>query len=471
MNILQITRRESGLPAVFNRAQLAAIAVGAVISYGLISGSVLPLMMAGPAAVLSYLAAAVLAMLLMRCLSEMTADHPTPGAFGTYAEAYLGARAGFVVRAAYVIAVIGIVGTEIALLESVLAGWLAPIPPALAVTGLLLLLNLLHVAGAAAFARAEFALTALKALALIALVALTGYEAFNGTPVSGESLQTTAADIAEYLHAPSMWEAFAIAALGFIGIEVLSSAGAETRAPSSAIGLWMRRSAGIVAMLVLASVVASAWVQWHHVLPMNTPPFMYLLELAGVPGARQVFSVLMLVTIVSVLNCQIYGGSRMLFSMARAGQAPAALGRLRRGGMGLAVTATVLLAALVYGLYKLFPAEVYRVVTAFAITGLMAVWMAIFMAYAAYRRRAPIIQKRKGKTAAWLAWAGALTMAAIAMSTLGMDAFAPTLYYGLPFLMLLWIIGHALIRLRSSKCGFFTPMLAGSDRNISGVND
>ncbi len=471
MNILQITRRESGLPAVFNRAQLAAIAVGAVISYGLISGSVLPLMVAGPAALLSYLVAAVLAMRLMRCLSEMTADHPTPGAFGTYAEAYLGERAGFVVRAAYVAAVIGIVGTEIALLESVLAGWLAPVPPALAVAGLLALLNLLHLAGAAAFARVEFVLTALKALALIALISLTGYEALTSTPDSAEALQTATADIAQYLDAPSMWEAFAIAALGFIGIEVLSAAGAETQASSCEIRRWMRRSTGIVAMLVVASVAAAAWVQWHYIAPMNTPPFMHLLHIAGLPGARQLFSVLMLVTVVSVLNCQIYGGSRMLFSMARAGQAPAKLGHIRRGGLGLAVTATVLMAATVYGFYKLFPAEVYRVVTAIAITGLMAVWAAIFMAYACYRRRAATSHKREKKTAAWPVWGGALTMAAIAISTLGMELFAPTLHYGLPFLLLLWMIGYALHRARSSKCGLFTPVLADSNRNIPGEND
>lgn len=436
MNIDQIIRRESGLPATFTRAQLAAIAVGAVISYGVVSGSAFPLTVAGPAAVLSYVAAALIAMLLMRCLADMTAAHPTPGGFASYAEAYLGARAGFVVRAAYVVAVVAIVGTEIAMLERVFAWWFAPVPPAVWVVGLLVGLNLLHVAGPRVFAWVEFALSAVKGAALVALIALACSYALNAAPPSVQGMRGASADILANMDAPALWEAFAIATMGFIGLELLSIAGAETRGSARAVGRWMRVTGWGLAVWVVAGVAASAWFQWHEPVGPNLTPFVQLLEFAKLPGAQLAFSVLMVVTVISVLNCQIYGGSRMVFSLARAGHAPRMLARGAK--LRAPVTVVVGLSTLVYAAHKALPGAVYVAATSVAITCLLAIWAAIFLAHARFR-----LVTRAGQGAwrgLWPGVAGSVVITAIGASTLSMQAFAPTLYYGIPVLLLLGIL-------------------------------
>ncbi|WP_039883367.1 amino acid permease [Achromobacter piechaudii] len=432
MTINQIIGRESGLPVVFSRWQLTVIALGAVISYGVVSGSGFPLMVAGPAAVLSYGAAALIALLMMRCLSELTAAHSTPGAFGSYAEAFLGWRTGFVVRAAYVASVVGIVGTEIAMLESAFAWWFAPLPPALVAGGLLAGLSLVHVVGARAFAWMELAFVLIKGLALLALIVLACRYAMGAADFSSEAVHAASASFMQDLHGFALWQAFAIATMGFIGLEILSIAASETKGHGVCVGRSMRTATRWAALLVVAGVSASAWFQWHEVAPPALAPFVFLLEFSQVPGARLAFSVLMVVTVVSVLNCLIYGASRMLFSMARAGQAPAKLAPA--SGLGRAIAVVTTLAILVYAAHKAFPGVVYVAVSSIAITALLAIWAAIFLAYFRYRRLPDGAGQGRGS---WRGAVGALVIVTITVSTLWIEAFAPTLLYGVPFLILL----------------------------------
>ena len=77
------------------------IAIGGAIGTGLFLGSGFAIGFAGPAVVLSYLIGALITLLLMGCLAEMTVAHPTPGSFGAWAEFYISPIAGFLVRFCY----------------------------------------------------------------------------------------------------------------------------------------------------------------------------------------------------------------------------------------------------------------------------------------------------------------------------------------------------------------------------------
>ena len=74
------------------------IGIGGAIGTGLFLGSSLAVRIAGPGVIISYLIGAAIALLFMSALSEMAVAHPTAGSFGVYAELYVNAWAGFVVR-------------------------------------------------------------------------------------------------------------------------------------------------------------------------------------------------------------------------------------------------------------------------------------------------------------------------------------------------------------------------------------
>ncbi|WP_082601604.1 amino acid permease [Achromobacter sp. Root83] len=443
-----IQRRESGLPAVLRPAQMSMVAIGAVLSYGLITGGGYSVFVAGPWAIAGYLAAAVLALLFSRCLAEMSAAHPTPGAFGAYAEQYLGGSAGFVVRISFYVAVVLIIGTEVPLLSYAFKTLAPRVPEDAVVVVALACLAFINARGARWFARVEFALSAFKLSALLIFVGLAAYYALAAGSSAAPPAAAASADGHGWADVfPAVWKVFILATLGYIGLESLSVAAAETAAPAAAIRRQMRLTAWAIAGVSLAVVGVSAALAYRGVSHIGMPPFFLVLRLTGLPWMGFVFQAIVAVTVLSVLNSLLYCASRMLFSLARAGQAPRRLGEIHAGSPALAVVATALLAGAVYAAYRWQPLLAGTGATAIASAGLMTVWLSVFAACARFR------QRRGAGTRAWDAGAGALALLAIAASTWAIEIFHYTLRIGAPSVAALWLL-HRLSRLlRQRKRG------------------
>ena len=101
-----ISNREQGLRRQLTSGQMSMIAIGGAIGTGLFMGSAYAIGYAGPSVLLSYAIGAIITLLLMGCLAEMTVAHSTSGSFGAYAEFYVSPLAGFLVRYAYWAAIV-----------------------------------------------------------------------------------------------------------------------------------------------------------------------------------------------------------------------------------------------------------------------------------------------------------------------------------------------------------------------------
>ena len=88
-------REPAQLQPALHQRHLTMIALGGVIGAGLFVGSGAVISVTGPAAVLSYVLAGVLVVLVMRMLGEMAAAHPTLGSFTELIRRSLGEGAGF----------------------------------------------------------------------------------------------------------------------------------------------------------------------------------------------------------------------------------------------------------------------------------------------------------------------------------------------------------------------------------------
>ena len=122
-NFDSIREREGGLSQRLSARQLTMIAIGGAIGTGLFLGSSLAIHFAGPSVLLSYTIAGAISLLLMGCLAEMTAVHPTPGSFGAYAEYYIHPLAGFLVRYAYWSCIVLAVGAEVTAVATYMQYW------------------------------------------------------------------------------------------------------------------------------------------------------------------------------------------------------------------------------------------------------------------------------------------------------------------------------------------------------------
>jgi amino acid transporter, AAT family len=141
----------------------------------------------------------------------------------------------------------------------------------------------------------------------------------------------------------------------------------------------------------------------------------------------------------SSVNCNLYLTARMLFSLARGGYAPAALGRLSKRGTPV----TALLASSIGMVAALFlerrysgTAYVYMLGSAFF--GGIFVWLMIFVTHLMFRRR----NARSGQAAVrfgppgpWSSVLGGVALVAVLVSTWWVPGLRITLTAGLPWLL------------------------------------
>src|SRR3546814_11566745 len=104
------------------------IAIGGASGTGLFLGSAFAIGFAGPAVLVSYAIGAVVTLLLMGALAEMTVVLPASGSFGLHAERFVGPMAGFLVRYAYFSCLVLALGPEVPALALYLGYWFPDVP-------------------------------------------------------------------------------------------------------------------------------------------------------------------------------------------------------------------------------------------------------------------------------------------------------------------------------------------------------
>src|SRR6201993_407532 len=170
-----ILARESGLRRDLSAPRMTMIAIGGAIGTGLFLGSGFAISLAGPGVLVSYCVGAVIALLLMGCLAEMTVAHPTSGSFGAYAEHYVGPLSGFLVRYAYWTGNVLAVGTEVTAIALYMHFWFPELPGWLSIVAFSGLLILLNARSVNVFGTVEYWFSAVKITAILLFVVLASY--------------------------------------------------------------------------------------------------------------------------------------------------------------------------------------------------------------------------------------------------------------------------------------------------------
>jgi L-asparagine transporter-like permease len=109
----------------------------------------------------------------------------------------------------------------------------------------------------------------------------------------------------------------------------------------------------------------------------------------NIPAASHLMNFVVLTAALSGANAALYVSSRMLFSMARSGWAPARLGQLNAHGspkLAVLVSSYGIVVALV--LEKWAPADAFEFILRAAFFGMMLSWVVSLAAHVVFRRRA-----------------------------------------------------------------------------------
>ena len=437
-----IVERERGLKRTLGAGRLAMIAIGGAIGTGLFLGSGFAISLAGPAVLVSYAVGALIALLLMGCLAEMTVAHPTTGSFGAYAEYYLGPLAGFLVRYAYWACIVLAVGTEVTAVALYMHFWF-PGPPGwlwiLAFSGLLIAVNALSVE---VYGTVEYWFSAVKVAAIVLFIALAGWIVLrahgSGAAAPGWHYY--------YDHggffpkgAWGAWVAVIMAVFSYLSIEMIAIAAGEAAHPEVAVVRALRSTvARLVLFYLLTLALVLAIVPWTAA-GIDESPFVKVMRALGVPAAAGILNFVILIAALSAMNSQLYITTRMMFSLARAGLAPRRFGVLSRRGVPLAALLLSSLGiALAAALSVLSPGTSFIPMVAISSFGALFTWMMIFVTHYCFRRArartgaAPLPFALPGFPYTTLLGAG--LMAAVLVTTLFTAQFRLTLLCGIPFL-------------------------------------
>ena len=429
-----IEEREKGLRRGLTSAQLTMIAIGGAIGTGLFLGSSFAIGFAGPSVIVSYGVGALIALLLMGCLAEMTVAHPTSGSFGAWAEFYIGPLAGFLVRYAYWSCIVFAVGTEVTAIAIYMRYWFPGVPGWLWIfcfSAILIAINALDVR---VFGLVEYTFSTLKVAAIVAFILLGGWIALG----AGFSNYTAHGGFFPR-GAWGMWVAVIVSIFSYLSIEMIAVAAGETEDPRRAIVKAFRSTvARLVVFYLLTLAIILAIVPWTE-SGKGESPFVTVMVRSHVPYAAGIVNFVILVAALSAMNSQLYITTRMMFSLARAGQAPRRFGELsRRGTPVSALLLSSIGIALATLLNVLLPDTSFTLMMAISMFGAMFTWLMIFVTHLYFRRL------HTHEQLAFQMWgypytsvAGAVLMAAILLTTFFTAEFRMTLVYGIPLLLLL----------------------------------
>ncbi|MET9554894.1 amino acid permease [Streptomyces sp. NPDC006645] len=383
---------DSALTHGLKQRHLSMIALGGVIGAGLFVGSGAGIAAAGPSVVVAYGASGLLVMLVMRMLGEMSAANPASGSFSVHAERAIGPWAGFTAGWAFWVLLCVAVGLEGIGAAQIVSGWLPGTPEWAWVAGFMLVFLGTNLAAVKNFGEFEFWFASLK-VAAIALFLVLGVLAILGV-LPDTDAPGTANLTGDGGFLPNGSEGLVIGLLASVfaygGLETVTIAAAESRSPVQGVAKAVRTAMWRIALFYVGSMaVIVTLVPWDDpkIVEKGSGPYVAMLDRLAIPGAGQIMNVVVLVALLSAMNANIYGASRMARSLVVRGQGPRVLGKVTGGVPRNAVLASSAFGFLCVLLSYWRPDDIFAWLLNMTGAVILVVWAFIAVSQLILRRR------------------------------------------------------------------------------------
>jgi L-asparagine transporter-like permease len=443
---------EEGLRRQLVPRQIAMMAMGGAIGVGLFLGSTVTIGLAGPGVILTYLYGAVVALIMGYALAEMAVVHPVAGSFGVFAERYLSAWSGFMVRATYAFVQILAIGAEVTAVAIYFGFWFPGVPQWVWVVAIASMLVAINTAQVGVFGELEYWFALIKITAIVAfiLVGLALVAGVGGGPAVG---------FTHLVNGPGgflpngwrgVWLASTLVITSYMGVEGIAITAGEAERPQTTIPRAMRSMVfRLILFYVLAIAVMLMMGPWRELAEsgggLTGSPFVRAFAAIGIPYAAGAMNLVVISAAVSSANTNLYMTSRMLLSLSRSGLAPASLATVNSRGVPLRAVATAsagVVAAILLAIYA--PANAFLALYGTAVAGMFFIWAVILLTYLRFRKAltreqlaALPIRMPFHRAAAWF---GLISIAAIAATTFFVEGLEYSVLFYLPFLIVMSIV-------------------------------
>ncbi|KAF6804159.1 amino acid permease [Colletotrichum musicola] len=330
-----------GLHRALSSRHLMMLAIGGVIGPGYFVGMGTGLSSAGPAGLLlCFAVVGVLLWAVMQSLGELGAFIPLSGSFTHYTSTFVDPAVGFALGWNYWFLWAGIIIAEYNNLGLVLTYWETVVPRwawILIFWWFFLAFTLL---GVKSFGEAEFWLALTKVVAIFAFF-LCAILISSGV-IGGEKIGF------KFYHDPGafangakgVFRVFVFAALQYSGTEMIGLTAGESADPArdvpKAVKSVLWRIVGIFLLGIFFLTITVPYDDPNLLSATSKTarsPFVIAFTRVGADAGAHVVNAIILVTMFSAVNGALYVGSRTLYVLAQAGQAPKIFGWTTKNGV------------------------------------------------------------------------------------------------------------------------------------------
>ena len=377
------------------------IALGGTIGVGLFMGSANTIQMAGPSVLLCYAVTGVVMFFIMRIMGEMLYQEPVTGSFATYGHKYISPFVGYITACSYWFLWVVVGLSEITAVGIYVHYWFPLLPQWISALAGMAIVAAANMAAVKYYGEFEFWFAIIKIVAVLAMI-------FGGLYVIIANVPTASGIRASFANwftvdggflphglmsrnADGTWTgllmALVVVMFSFGGTELIGITAGETENPRTTIpkatnGIIWR----ILVFYICALGVIMAVVPWSTI-DGNSSPFVQIFDSVGVHAAAGILNFVCLTAVMSVYNSGLYANSRMLYSLAKQGNAPAYLGRLNKRGVpvGGVITSAIIIAIAVVVVF-VWPDFAFNYLMSIATIAAAINWIMIMITEIKFRR-------------------------------------------------------------------------------------
>lgn len=309
------------------------IALGGAVGTGLFLGIAQTINMAGPSVLLGYAIGGFIAFLIMRQLGEMIVEEPVAGSFSHFAYKYWGSFAGFLSGWNYW-AMFILVGMAELTAAGIYVQYWWDIPTWISAAFFFVVINLINLTNVRLYGETEFWFAIIKVLAIIAMIIFGCYLLISGKG----GPQASVANLWQYggffpNGVTGLVMAMAVIMFSFGGLELVGITAAEAENPTHSIP----KATNQVVYRILIFYIGSLFIllslyPWINVVSGESP-FVLIFHDIGDKFVSNSLNIVVLIAALSVYNSGVYSNSRMLYGLAKQGNAPHFLNTVTKRGV------------------------------------------------------------------------------------------------------------------------------------------
>ncbi|MFF2459202.1 amino acid permease [Peribacillus simplex] len=373
---------------------LTMISIGGAIGTGLFLSSGAAIHTAGPGgALLAYALVGAMVYFVMTSLGELAAFMPTSGSFSTYGTKFVDPAFGFALGWTYWFNWSMTIAAELAASTMIMKFWFPNSPSLLWSSSFLVLIFLLNYLSVKGYGEGEYWFSFIKVTAIVIFI-IVGLLMIVGI-MGGEAVgfKNFTVDDAPFPGGfMGVFIVFIAAGFSFQGTEIVGVAAGESEDPARNIPkaiksvFWRILLFYVFAIFVIGLLIpyTNSSLQGDNVM---VSPFTLIFEKAGVAFAASLMNAVILTAVLSAGNSSLYASTRMLYSMAKDGQAPRIFAKLNKRGVpvaGMVLTCSIGMLAFLASIFG--DGKVYIwLMNAIGITGFIF-WLGISISHYRFRK-------------------------------------------------------------------------------------